>query len=479
MKQFNSVILILSLAFGLIACDPPRPGDVELIELDKPDVTVGLPTESEEGLFSVSFSWQEVANAAGYEYVLKSRDKEIANKKVGADITGATIEGLYSDSSFKLTVRAVADNKIYKNSVWSEYEFETPTVDPIDPVDPDPTHVIVKDPVLEAYLLKLGIDADADGIISFEEAAAIKAIEMGFEYADEATDANTVKDLSGLEYFESLEILDLKYHRVSDATPIEGLSSLVKLNLGENRITSLDLSGLGNLEDLRVYGTGISELDVAKTPKLRELYAQRIAVAEIDLSDCPQLEMAALNNGQLASLRAVGLANLTRLDAVENKIDELEVTGCETLSQLHLNGNRLTELTLVDLPKLMILNVYANQLTKLDVKGLPFLIQLFAFENNLSEIDLSGNEAIQQVFLSENPLRMLDLSRNPNVNMLEVIYMPELEEINLKNDYFDEWSEYYIVEGNTALKKVVTDAGAEFDLVSKLFEGTSVSVVTE
>lgn len=58
--------------------------------------------------------------------------------------------------------------------------------------------------------------------------------------------------------------------------------------------------------------------------------------------------------------------------------------------------------------------------------------------------------------------------------------MPGLIEINLKNDFYDEWAEYYIVEGNTALQKVVVDAGPEYDHVSNLFKNnSSVSIVTE
>lgn len=163
---------------------------------------------------------------------------------------------------------------------------------------------------IEKYLLscspstELGRRREAS---SFEEAAAVTEIDAGYEYAEDATADNTFSNLSGLEYFTSLERLNLKYHRVSDATPIEGLASLTSLNLGENQITKLDLSKLANLTDLRLYGTGVSTLDLSKTPLLKSLYLQRTALTEIDLSPLTDLEEAYINEAKLTKLPCRGI----------------------------------------------------------------------------------------------------------------------------------------------------------------------------
>ena len=312
------------------------------------------------------------------------------------------------------------------------------------------------------------------------EAAAVTEIDAGYEYAEDATADNTFSNLSGLEYFTSLERLNLKYHRVSDATPIEGLASLTSLNLGENQITKLDLSKLANLTDLRLYGTGVSTLDLSKTPLLKSLYLQRTALTEIDLSPLTDLEEAYINEAKLTKLRAVGLKGLTRLDAVKNALTTVEIGNCDELSQLHLDNNRLTAIELKGLPKLMILNLYANSLTALDTSNLPFLMQLSVFENQIASVDFSANPALRNVYLTQNPLTKIDLSANENIMLLEAVNMSNLEEINLKNGYCDDWAEYYIVEGNPALKKVIVDPGYEFELVTTLFKNRpDVSIVTE
>ena len=87
-----------------------------------------------------------------------------------------------------------------------------------------------------------------------------------------------------------METLNLKFHRVTDTAPIEGLTNLRALNLGENPITALRLDQLGQLTDLRLYGTGISELNLSKTPEMTVLYLQRTALTDLDLSVLPKLE---------------------------------------------------------------------------------------------------------------------------------------------------------------------------------------------
>ena len=117
-------------------------------------------------------------------------------------------------------VKALGDGGSYLDSGWKETVVTTPVH--------VPTHVEFADKVLEKLVLGLepAVDADGNGVISFEEAAAVREINIGYQYAEDATEDNTVSDLAGIEYFTSLESLDLKYHRVADATPVEGLSSL-------------------------------------------------------------------------------------------------------------------------------------------------------------------------------------------------------------------------------------------------------------
>ena len=464
MKRTKFIVFPV-LALALFSCSEK----IEPVALPEPEVVADEVTEN-----SVTFSWKPVENSAGYEYRLSEASDAVAYAKVDAATLSVTIDELKCETEYVFKVKALGDGGSYLDSGWKETVVTTPVH--------VPTHVKFADKVLEKLVLGLepAVDADGNGVISFEEAAAVKEINIGYQYAEDATEDNTVSDLAGIEYFTSLESLDLKYHRVADATPVEGLSSLQFLNLGENPISKLDISALVNLTDLRLYGTGVSELDLAKTPMMKSLYLQRTAFTELDLTPLAELEEAYINEAKLQTLKASGLTKLTRLDAVKNELTSVDVKDCSSLKQLHLNSNKLTTMDLAGLSSLIILNLYENELTTVNFSGAPKLMQLFIFDNQLSTVKFSGNRLLSQVYISNNPLKNLDLSFNYNIAVLEAINMPALEEINLQNESFDDFAEYYIVEGNTALQTVYVDAGDEYDYVSGLFKDVpSVSVVTE
>ena len=111
---------------------------------------------------------------------------------------------------------------------------------------------------------------------------------------------------------------------------------------------------------------------------------------------------------------------------------------------------------------------------------LPFLLQLFLFDNRLTEIDLTQNAPLRQVYLSNNLLTVADFSGNDMLELIELENTPTLETIDLKNGFYDEWNEYMIVEGNTGLKKVICDPGAEATHLQNIFRNRpDVAIVTE
>ena len=150
------------------------------------------------------------------------------------------------------------------------------------------------------------------------------------------------------------------------------------------------------------------------------------------------------------------------------------------MRELHLNSNKLTSIKMTNLAMLMRLNVYDNQITSIDVSNLPLLMWLFVYDNQLTSIDLSANVPLREFRASNNPLTEVNLSTNENLVSLELESMSKMKTLNIKNDFYDEYSEYLIVDGNTALEKVITDPGKEFEHVKKLFANNpKVQVVTE
>ena len=420
---------------------------------------------------SFSFTWTAIPDATGYTYEVKAADQSTVTDGNKEKPENVEVTGLSTASTYTVSVKALGTGS------FTDSEYATITVTTLD------NTIQFADKVLERRLLKMTepkIDADGDGKITFEEAAAVKELQLGFDVKPEST-VDCVTDITGLEYFTSLETLSLKYNKVSDIKPIEGISTLKVLILGENPISSINLDKLGELTDLRLYGTDISEIDLTKTPKLESLYLQRTNVSKVDLTPLQSLDQALLNKClNLTELKASNLPSITRIDAVECNLKSFEISDCPSLRELHLNSNKITSIKMTNLAMLMRLNVYDNQLTSIDVSNLPLLMWLFVFDNQLTSIDLSENVPLREFRASNNPLTEVNLCTNENLVSLELENMSKMKTLNIKNDFYDEYSEYLIVDGNTALEKVITDPGKEFEHVKKLFANNpKVQVVTE
>lgn len=420
---------------------------------------------------SFSFTWTAIPDATGYTYEVKAANQSTVTDGNREKPENVEVTGLSTASTYTVSVKALGTGS------FTDSEYATITVTTLD------NTIHFADKVLERRLLAMTepkIDADGDGKITFEEAAAVKELQLGFDLKPEST-VDCVTDITGLEYFTSLETLSLKFNSVSDIKPIEGISTLKVLILGENPISSINLDKLGELTDLRLYGTNISDIDLTKTPKLESLYLQRTNVSKVDLTPLQSLDQALLNKcSSLTEIKASNLPSITRIDAVECNLKSFEISDCPSLRELHLNSNKLTSIKMTNLAMLMRLNVYDNQLTSIDVSNLPFLMWLFVYDNQLTSIDLSANVPLREFRASNNPLTEVNLSTNKNLVSLELESMSKMKTLNIKNDFYDEYSEYLIVDGNTALEKVITDPGKEFELVKKLFANNpKVQVVTE
>ena len=420
---------------------------------------------------SFSFTWTAIPDATGYTYEVKAANQSTVTDGNRKKPENVEVTGLSTASTYTVSVKALGTGS------FTDSEYATITVTTLD------NTIHFADKVLERRLLQMTepkIDADGDGKITFEEAAAVKELQLGFDLKPEST-VDCVTDITGLEYFTSLETLSLKFNKVSDIKPIEGISTLKVLILGENPISSINLDKLGELTDLRLYGTNISDIDLTKTPKLESLYLQRTSVSKVDLTPLQSLDQALLNKcSSLTELKASNLPSITRIDAVECNLKSFEISDCPSLRELHLNSNKLTSIKMTNLAMLMRLNVYDNQLTSIDVSNLPLLMWLFVYDNQLTSIDLSANVPLREFRASNNPLTEVNLSTNENLVSLELESMSKMKTLNIKNDFYDEYSEYLIVDGNTALEKVITDPGKEFEHVKKLFANNpKVQVVTE
>ena len=240
-----------------------------------------------------------------------------------------------------------------------------------------------------------------------------------------------IYSVEGLQYFTSLEELDLYGNRISDLTPISSLISLKKLNLGKNYnmlsagssdVKGLDitpLKSLSLLEEIDLSDNMLSNIDTLRSMSLLErVVLTKNRIEDITpLSACKNLKYVdlAYNYGYNEDNTERGVVDLSPL---------YEITSIETLIANYniienLSGiETLTELKYLDLSENFISDVTPiNKLPKVETVILSrnSLVSIAPFKNNkvIKTLDVSQNMITHfDVILTMKNLQELNWAQN-------------------------------------------------------------------
>lgn len=210
----------------------------------------------------------------------------------------------------------------------------------------------------KAALIAGGVDTGGDGEISDTEAAAVTTLDVSNK---------NISSIDGIEYF----------------------TSLTKLWLLDNRLTSLDISNNTVLEEFSCANNRLTSLDVSNNPAL------------------------------------------TVLHCFSNQLASLDVSSNQALTVLDCHNNRLTSFDVSNNPDLIKLGCFNNQLTSLDVSSSPDLNQLACDNNQLTSLDVSNNTTLIFLSCSNNKLTALDVSNNTTLGFLACRYNNMTSESNV------------------------------------------------
>jgi hypothetical protein len=284
--------------------------------------------------------------------------------KVGEETEGSvTVRATLDGESFSARISGLEDGATYVFEAFADNgaglqcrsgsgRFRTkarPAPDqpdnPDQPNTPDtPAFIDLPDEHFRAWVL-WNYDADRDGRLSAQEAAAIRVIELN---TDETA------SLEGIQHFPAL----VKIHA-------EG-----SLNDGDpkGRLSALDLSG---------------------NPRLDMLYLPHNQITGLDLSPVPLLTRLEVPYNLLTSIEVSHLSHLNLLSLTANRLTSLDTRGLNGLDELHCDANPLTDLQL-DNAVLRYLDCSGTLLTVLDLRKCP----------KLNELDCTGCPNLTTVRLS-------------------------------------------------------------------------------
>lgn len=257
--------------------------------------------------------------------------------------------------------------------------------------------------------VKSNFDFNSDGFLGEDEATAVTKIDFS------AAGIKNVKDLTGIEIFtelkelncrsndlsmgidlsantklEKLNLYDCKLHAI-DVTMLPGLTNL---NLGNNKLTSLDvsnnnkltfldfyfndgitsidLSNLTELDYLHTYGTPIGTLDLSNNTKLTYLSCPKCKLTTLDVSMLPLLEYISFGQNDFTSLNLSKNTKLEKVDGASSpNLESVNLSACTMLQKVDLSNCKLTELQLpATCPNLTSLLIYVNNIKGEAMKNL-------------------------------------------------------------------------------------------------------------
>lgn len=260
--------------------------------------------------------------------------------------------------------------------------------------------------LLIAIILGLTINTSkvVIGVDKKEYKASAEAEALGFKseslyscvlnsFDEEAT--VTKADLANVEYLYCVG------EKIEDTTGIEQLTGLQSINLGENKITSIDLSKNTNLVSVSLYDNKLSSIKLPETNNIEYLDLQKNNLSSIDLS-------------KLTSLKRLSIAN--------NNLSSLDVSKNNSLQMLYAASNNLSSINLDNNIQINMLDLYNNSISSIDLSKLTALNYLNLSLNNLKDIDLSKNINLTELYISSNNLDKLDLSKQDNLLMLNAVF---------------------------------------------------------
>lgn len=212
-------------------------------------------------------------------------------------------------------------------------------------------YTLIPDPYFEGYLVNIGIDTDGE----------INGQVLTSDIADETqlllTANHFITDLTGIEDFESLEILDIYQMDITEIDLSQNIN-LWRLDISDVSLESLDVSANVNLiqfylalnYDAGMFTSPIDNIDVSNNVLLNTLRVSHTLIPEINLTNNMLLSHLILKRTLFTEIDLVNNINLNLLDI--RNMEELKVVNIKNGANWDLN-----HLDIHDNPNLQCLKV--------------------------------------------------------------------------------------------------------------------------
>ena len=264
--------------------------------------------------------------------------------------------------------------------------------------------VVIKNKELAYALSKeypndVTLDKKGSAVMTRHFAASLTSIDFNFK-------GYTITSLDGIENFPNLTEFHCSGTKLKNAD-LSKNTSLVRVTLIDNELTSLDFSKNVNLKSLQCgLNNNLNTLNIKKCTQLVELRCGETALTSVDFHDITKIEeldygytKLSFNLNDFTSLKALGcyghhFASLNLSSALKKRLVELQCYYCG-----------ITKLDLAEYPNLYMLNAHYNSLTSLDLSGAPELTYLNCHNNKMASLDITPLTKLQHLLCGEQHLK--------------------------------------------------------------------------
>lgn len=233
-----------------------------------------------------------------------------------------------------------------------------------------------------------------------------------------------ITDLSGIENFTNLEILDVQGNEITSIEKVPG-----------EKLKSLSVSKIENISDINLienynnlYCLEVDESSLEEIPDSMKKASKHLSFIEWTngilkstawVKDFPNLLSLKLENNQISSLENMSsLSSLTSLDLSGNQIESLdEIGNCIELSSLDISDNKVSNLDSISGLCLVTLYAANNNLTDISSLNLGKLTLLDVSNNNISDFDCIKDIAVDKNFRISGQLVKIDVNSGDKANV--------------------------------------------------------------
>ena len=218
----------------------------------------------------------------------------------------------------------------------------------------------------------------------------------------------------------ALTVLDVHENNISGAIDCSAMSRLSKVDIADNNVSSLTLPKHSTVYEIDCSRNALTELDVAGLSGLDELAATENALTSIDLTGLSSMTSLYLSGNQLTGIDLSSCSSLETLQVSENAITSVDLSVAPTLTGVYVQNNALTALDVTANPSVRWLNFGGNNVSSIDVTNQRSLSILIGNNNRLTAVDLSNNASVSSVDLSNNAISSINVSAASYLSQLHL-----------------------------------------------------------